>query len=582
MTEDLRITGLRPGIYEDGPDVIIAFKAAPHLDAALEVRADREQTSTEEETTIITVPPENRAGFLAAVRVKNANRTGLIYRLRVDYRIAPDPYARRLVDGWSCLSAADKILAKDTRPLIAPADRIIYKIHPKGFTKLKKGLGEKAGTFAAIPAMIPYIKGLGFNVVEMMPIYAWESEAPQYWGYTAQNHFFAPKEAYGCEDPVAELKKAVAALHKAGLLCYMECHIPAGTDPLLVIEALRYWYEAYHMDGFRLLGNGVPADMLLRDPALRRAALLFEYVPMPAPEDEALTEESLVFTENDEFLAAGRSYLRGDEGMLSRLADVVLRHGHQVKRVNYMANVNGFTLLDAVTYKHKRNEKNGEGGFDGTNENYSQNGGVEGPTKKSAVNRYRYRQIKNALAYLFLAQGNPLLMAGDERGRTQMGNNNAYASDDPVGWLSWESTTRSRHQVNFVRDLIAFRQAHPILHAPKPLVERDDAGTGCPMVAFLDKHLWYSEFNVLDRSIGILYNEGYATDKKDQSYLYVLYNSGDAPDEIAIPDAPAGKAWQISVNTAAEDGAEFETAVPLIENGLVTVPERSVLVLTTV
>ena len=132
-----------------------------------------------------------------------------------------------------------------------------------------------------------------------------------------------------------------------------------------------------------------------------------------------------------------RSFLKGDEGMLNQVALHVKDNPDAVASINYMANTNGFTLMDMVSYDHKHNEDNGEENHDGTDYNQSWNCGAEGPVRKKKIIGLRKRQLKNALTMLFLSQGTPLLMAGDEFGRTQKGNNNAYCQDNEISWLNW-------------------------------------------------------------------------------------------------------------------------------------------------
>jgi glycogen operon protein len=131
----------------------------------------------------------------------------------------------------------------------------------------------------------------------------------------------------------------------------------------------------------------------------------------------------------------------------------------------------GFNLHDLVSYNDKHNEANGEGNRDGHSNNHSWNHGVEGPTDDPEINAVRQRQMRNLLATLLLSQGTPMLLAGDEFGRTQLGNNNSYAQDNDINWIDWANMAQSGQDlVNFVRKLIALRKAYPILHRGRFLV----------------------------------------------------------------------------------------------------------------
>ena len=229
--------------------------------------------------------------------------------------------------------------------------------------------------------------------------------------------------------------------------------------------------------------------------------------------------------------------------------------------VNYIANVNGFTLADLVMYNEKHNDENGENNFDGSAENFSWNCGVEGPTKKKSIINLRKKQIRNALSYVFLSQGIPLLYAGDEFGNSQGGNNNAYASDDPTGWVNWSGMRRNRDLRAFVMELIRFRKAHPILRNRFPYRGTDYRNTGCPDISFHDTRAWFTEQDPKVRSVAAMYNPRYSegTGGADE-YLYIAYNTFWEPHTFALPVLPDGRKWQKALETARDEEKEVRDA----------------------
>ena len=166
-----------------------------------------------------------------------------------------------------------------------------------------------------------------------------------------------------------------------------------------------------------------------------------------------------------------RRALKGDEDEMNHLIFRSRRNPAEYGVVNYMANTNGFTLMDMVSYDTKHNEANGEGNQDGNPYNYSWNCGVEGHTRRKKIVELRKKQIRNALLMLFLSQGTPLLLAGDEFGNSKDGNNNSYCQDNEVSWLNWNLLKTNRDIYEFTKAVIAFRKSHPVFHmATEPKV----------------------------------------------------------------------------------------------------------------
>ncbi|MDR1536074.1 MAG: glycogen debranching protein GlgX [Planctomycetota bacterium] len=257
---------------------------------------------------------------------------------------------------------------------------------------------------------------------------------------------------------------------------------------ILILDVLRYWTAVMHVDGFRfdlasILGRDTNGEVLPRapllevislDPVLARVKLIAEAWDAAGLNQVGNFPSYGRWSEwNGYYRDDVRRFWRGDKGMVSRFAsricgsDDLYRRGDGGGRpgatVNFVTAHDGFTLNDLVSYDRKHNEDNGEGNRDGEDHNHSRNFGIEGPTGDAGVNRRRRRQIRNFLATLFLSQGVPMLLGGDEFARGQGGNNNAYCQDNEISWLDWSLAEKNSELVRFVRLLVDFRRRHPIL-----------------------------------------------------------------------------------------------------------------------
>ena len=251
----------------------------------------------------------------------------------------------------------------------------------------------------------------------------------------------------------------------------------------LIMDSLRYWVTEMHVDGFRFdlasaLGREAHAvdrwgaffDIIHQDPVLSRVKLIAE--PWDLGEGGYQVGNFPVgWSEwNGRYRDTVRKFWKGDGGVIgdfaSRLtgSSDLYRHSGRSSRasINFVTSHDGFTLHDLVSYNEKHNEANLANNSDGDNHNLSWNCGVEGPTSDPGIVALRSRQKRNLLATLFLSQGVPMLLAGDEFGRTQSGNNNAYCQDNAVSWIDWSLPRAEEKLLEFVRRLIAFRHRHPV------------------------------------------------------------------------------------------------------------------------
>ena len=212
---------------------------------------------------------------------------------------------------------------------------------------------------------------------------------------------------------------------------------------------------------------------------------------------------------------------------------------------NYMTNHTGFTLCDLVSYDRKHNELNGEKNQDGPDYNYSWNCGAEGPSRKKGVTDLRKNQIKNAFLLLLMAQGTPCILAGDEFLNSQKGNNNVYCQDNEIGWLNWNKEGEEHWLFQYVKDLIAFRKKHPVLHCKEELAGIDRVASGVPDISYHGEAAWQVPSEVSSRQLGIYYyGEAFA----DVS-CFVAYNMHWLSHSFALPALAKGKQWYIAVST---------------------------------
>lgn len=525
---------------------------------------------------------------------------------------------------------------EDRHPETPYSDTIIYRLHVRGFTKHASSKVKAPGTYAGAMEKIPYLKELGITAVELLPVTEFEevlmsqatAGAPgakamptghlNYWGY-GPSYLYAVKAAYAegkgkaahgggqngqktdgmpkdrCVlSPEAEFKTFVKELHKAGIECIVEMYFTGRELPDAVLPMLRYWVQEYHVDGFKFSGFP-PVRLIADDPFLKRTKLfaenwneVMEHRPARGyamPGDGKVTMADKYLAEyNGSFMEDMRRFLKGDEGMLSAFEFRSRRNPADYAVINYMANTNGFTMMDTVTYDRKHNEANGEENRDGSDYNFSWNCGVEGPTRKKKASALRRQQLRNAFALLFLSQGVPLILAGDEFGNSQDGNNNAYCQDNAISWLNWKLLDTNKELYEFVKKLIQFRREHPVFHKEREPRLMDYRACGCPDVSYHGENAWRPEFENFRRQFGILYWGPYEKkeDGSSDDTFYVAYNMHWEGHEFGLPHVPKGMKWRVVCDTSkdAENGFYEKEKEPVLENQLlVEVPPRSIVIL---
>jgi glycogen operon protein len=516
-------------------------------------------------------------------------------------------------------------------------ETIIYEMHVKGFTKLASDIPENLqGTYAGLahPKSIEYLRNLGVNAVELMPVHQFVSDhrlqemgLNNYWGYNTIG-FFAPDVRYASAgtngNQVTEFKQMVKDLHKAGIEVILDVvynHTAEGNhmgptlsfrgidnqayyrlseeDPRycvdytgtgntlntvhptilrLIMDSLRYWVTEMHVDGFRFDLAPVLArefddvdkwgsffDVLHQDPVLSQVKLIAE--PWDLGEDgfQVGNFPAGWMEWNAKYRDCMREFWKGDDEMLPEFANRLTGSSDlyfdnwrtPTASINFITAHDGFTLLDLVSYNQKHNEANGEDNNDGEDHNRSWNHGAEGPTDYEGINRLRKQQVRNFLSTLFLSQGVPMLVSGDELGRTQQGNNNAYCQDNEISWINWPH--KDAQLIDFTSKLIHFRKKHPAFCRRKWFKYQPIKGKDVTDIEWftiggeeMSEEHWNSSFA---KSLGVfLSGHGIRSvsptgePEMDDSF-YIMFNSYHESLPFKLPDEKWGKKWKKIMDT---------------------------------
>ena len=595
----------------DGGIHVSAVAAAKACSLLLFVKEDKNGKEARfREVRNIPFPEEGKTGHVWSMTLNGAF-DDLYYAFEADGKRFSDPYGRSFAgrERWGRLSHAKRLLLSPVaepefdwqgdRPLHIPyEDCIVYRAHVRGLTKHASSGTEHRGTFRGVVDKIPYFKELGITTLELLPpVEFQEVMMPEnvegnpygtseptgrlnYWGY-AKAGMFAPKASYADPgtNPVTEFKYMVRELHKAGLEVVPELYFSGKEVPEFVLETVRFWVREYHVDGIHLTGYA-PTVLLAKDPYLADTklwALSWEAEKPAAGEKKHLGEY------NDGFLIDMRRALKGDEEQMSSLIYRNRRNPAETGVLNFMAGTNGFTMMDMGSYDQKHNEANGENNRDGSDYNYSWNCGAEGHVRKKKIQELRSRQLRNAMLLLFLSQGTPVLLAGDEFGNSQNGNNNAYCQDNEISWLNWNLNKWDQALLDFVKHVIAFRKAHPVFHMKQEPRVMDYLACGHPDISYHGVNAWQPEFENFRRQIGILYCGAYAKkpNGENDDFFFVIFNMHWEPHSFALPNLPKNLVWSLAFDTSDsaaggyyEEGQERQ----ILNQKNYMVPSRSVLV----
>jgi glycogen operon protein len=359
----------------------------------------------------------------------------------------------------------------------------------------------------------------------------------------------------------------------------------------LIMDSLRYWVTEMHVDGFRFDLAATLArqfhevdrlsaffDLIQQDPVISRVKLIAEPWDVGEGGYQVGNFPPLWSEWNGRYRDAVRDFWRAEPGSLGEFASRLTGSSdlYQASRrrprasVNFVTAHDGFTLRDLVSYNDKHNEANGEGNRDGERFNRSWNCGVEGDTSDPVVLELRARQQRNLLATLLLSQGIPMLCHGDELGRTQRGNNNAYCQDNEVSWIDWELTDEQRSLTDFTRYVISLRAEHPVLRR-RGFFEGETATNAdqpLPDLTWLRpdaREMTGRDWQRRDaHSVGVFLNgdaiaerDAYGRRVIDDSFLLLL-NGYWEPVDFRLPDDVYGERWTTLIDTADPDGIPDE------------------------
>jgi len=360
----------------------------------------------------------------------------------------------------------------------------------------------------------------------------------------------------------------------------------------LVMDSLRYWANEMQVDGFRFdlasaLARGLYdvgklstfLDTIHQDPTISQLKLIAEPWDLGEGGYQVGNFPVLWAEWNGKYRDSVRKFWRGDESQVSELAyrlsgssDLYQDNGKlPSSSINFVTAHDGFTLHDLVSYDHKYNEANGEGNKDGEGHNLSWNSGEEGPTDDPEILALREKRKRNFLSTLLLSQGVPMISHGDEYGRSQLGNNNAYCQDNEIAWMNWNWTKEQQQLFEFTRRIIAIRKEHPVTHRRRYFKNRQIQGEGIKDIRWLNtdgidmsQEEWDTSFI---RCMGMLLN-GELMQEMDEygnnlrsDILLILVNSYWEPISFTLPHEVVGAQWKVLVDTDREDRAAQEEVV---------------------
>ena len=540
------------------------------------------------------------------------NISGLEWKDTYEYsffdgdKLFVDSYAKRIIGNEAYGKIAKKLRGTISRedfdweediPLKTPySESLIYQLHVRGYTKHSSSGVSNKGTFEGLTEKIPYIRDMGITAVELLPSYefleleekvvlderipmAYQDTEPvlNYWGYK-EGYYYAPKSSYAAEkNPVISFKNMVKAFHKAGIEVIMQFYFPNEFSKSVILDVLRYWVWEYHVDGFHLKGDRIPNDMVATEPLLKDTKLL--YYGFPTGEiygNKAPVYKNLAQC-NDEYMYDVRKFIKSDERMMGKILHHMKVNPREQGIIHYITESNGFTLHDLVSYDRKHNEDNGENNLDGNPYNASWNCGAEGKTKKKQILDLRLKQMKNAFLLSMFTQSTPMILAGDEFANSQKGNNNAYCQDNSISWLNWADIDKNQEFHAFVKDIIAFRKEHALLHKKKEYTMLDELVCGYPDLSYHSEEPWKCPYDDLTRHFAMMYCGNYSDDAAEKNiFIYMAVNMHWVSHEFVLPKLPEGIRWHAVYDTHRE-GIRMNQV--LEEQNMLTVKERSIQVL---
>ncbi|HOV33183.1 MAG TPA: glycogen debranching protein GlgX [Candidatus Hydrogenedens sp.] len=618
-------------------------------------------------------PKRHRIGDVWSIFIRGVSE-GIYYMYRMDgpydprrgHRFNPsiyllDPYGKAFVGDVDKGTMKTVVMPEEMgweveQPShITMNELVIYETHVRGFTVHSSSGVQHPGTYQGLIEKIPYLKDLGINAVELLPVQEFGErrigrsslltgeELINYWGYSNIG-FFAPTHCYAVTahrfEHLLEFRRMVEALHRSGMeiildvvfnhtsegnelgptLCFrgidnciyyfldkdgrylnysgcgntLNCDHPIVRD--FILDCLRYWVAIMHIDGFRFDlasilgrdedGNVYPdaplIERIAEDPVIRHVKLIAEAWDASGAYQVG-SFGGLRWAEwNGRYRDDVRRYWRNDPVMhpvfATRIAgssDLYQVGGRTpLHSINFVTCHDGFTLHDLVSYSQKHNEANGNNNRDGIDENFSCNYGIEGETDDPEINKIRIQMKKNFITTLFISLGVPMLLGGDEFGRTQKGNNNAYCQDNEISWYNWELFQKNYELYRFCKGIIQFRKENPAIRQstffdgiPKYGVQKwADITWFNAEGASVD---WDGDDSVFGCRIDSEINDGYT--------LFIIFNNTLYQREFLITAEP----WRLRVNTAEPSPRDYyeRHQTRIVTERSVTIQPRSTIIL---
>jgi glycogen operon protein len=376
-----------------------------------------------------------------------------------------------------------------------------------------------------------------------------------------------------------------------------------------ILACLRYWVVEMHVDGFRfdlgailgrdqdgnLMENPPVLEMIAEDPVLRNTKIIAEAWDAGGAYQVGGFPGGRWAEWNDRYRDDIRKFWRGDNNEVRHLAtrisgssDLYLRDGRKpFHSINFITSHDGFTLRDLVSYEQKHNEENGEENRDGGNGNYSSNYGFEGPSTNQMIESVRERQVKNFFATLMLSLGTPMILGGDEIGRTQNGNNNAYCQDNEISWYDWSLLKTNAKLYRFAKEMIAFRRRHPAFMRPEFFTGLDGNYNAIPDISWFDHEGNTPNWDTIDKLIAFRLDGSKADSlaDRDDNDFFIMFNSSAKAVSFKVQAPPDKKKWFRVVDTGLEspnDILPYGQTVLLDPQDRYLVMARSIVVLISV
>lgn len=610
-----------------------------------------------EQVEILLFSPNDHTPFFTATLTQDRHTTGSTWHAFIELLKPPFAYAYRTytqTQGWSPLLldpyakglSAGNLWKKG--PPYAPKSRcfhsplfdwqsidkpslsleqwIIYEMHVRGFTIDSSSLAQKPGTYLGVIEKIPYLKSLGINAIELMPVFEFNERENHrtnpktgevlcnYWGYSPVN-FFCPMQRYASTDaweaPIQEFKEMVRELHRHNIAVILDvvynhtaehgqngptlsykgldpsayylldpqgeyenfsgtgntlnCNHP--TTQRLILDSLIYWVQEMHIDAFRfdlasVFSRGERGHIFASPPiieAIEKEPLLQNTYFIAEAWDAAGLYQVGSFPGkkhwsewNGKFRDLVRCFIKGDPGLSGEFATAI--SGSQnlydqktpTRGINFITAHDGYSLYDLVSYEKKHNEINGEQNQDGTNNNCSWNGGIEGPTDQKEILNLRRRQIKNFTLALTLSIGIPMILMGDEYAHTRLGNNNPYCQDNPINWFLWNDLQKNKTLFLFFQKALAFRKKHANLFCRKDFFTNQD-------IAWHGKKAFHPDWNSSSNLVAYTLK-----DPAQNCEYYICFNADKQSTTLELPLLEKGRDWHLVVDTSLDSPYDFQ------------------------